>query len=97
MLAAFLGVDAQLAFLDDVIAGAFTLEPIVHSDLVRIRDLLSQYRDRDLGLADAAVIATAERLGCKRLLAIDQRDFRSIKPLHCEAFVLAALDEIEQN
>ena len=43
--------------------------------------LIRQYRDLGLGLADASVVATAERLGRPRLLTVDERHFRAIQPL----------------
>ncbi len=59
LLREFLGIEVEMDFLDSVIRGAFSLEPLTASDVDRRRDLIAQYRDPDLGLADAAVIATA--------------------------------------
>lgn len=39
------------------------MENLTGTDLVRCRELIAKYFDLDLGLADSAVIATAERLG----------------------------------
>lgn len=80
LLREFLGVDAELAFLDGVIGGAYTLEPLTTTDLSRCRELIATYHDLDLGLADAAVIATAERLGIQNILTVDERDFRAVRP-----------------
>ncbi len=80
LLREFLGIEAELDFLDSVIRGVFSLEPLTASDVDRCRDLIARYRDLDLGLADAAVIATAERLGIKRILTVDERDFRAVRP-----------------
>ncbi|MFQ5545605.1 MAG: PIN domain-containing protein [Acidiferrobacterales bacterium] len=91
LLREFLGVDAELDFLDNIISGAFTLEWLVSDDLERCRELIAGYRDLDLGLADSAVIATAERLGIQRILTVDERDFRAVRPRK-GSFVLLPAD-----
>jgi predicted nucleic acid-binding protein len=80
LLREFLGIEAERDFLDSVSRRAFTLEPLTTTDVDRCRELIAQYRDLDLGLADAAVIATAERLGINRILTISKRDFRAVRP-----------------
>ena len=42
----------------------------------------------DLGTVDAAVIAIAERLNVTTLATINPRDFRVVRPAHCDAFEL---------
>ena len=79
MLREYLGVDAELDFLDGIASGAYTLEPLADEDLARCRELIAKYRNLNLGLADAAVIATAERFGIRRILTIDERDFRAVR------------------
>ena len=87
-----LGIAAELDMLGDIQAGAFTLEQFTASDLARSRDLIEQYRDLDLGLADAAVIAAAERLHIKRILTVDERDFRAVRPSDGTSFTLLPAD-----
>lgn len=91
LLREFLGVDAELAFLDGIAGGAYTLEPLTSTDLNRCRELIATYRDLDLGLADAAVIATAERLGIHKILTVDERDFRAVR-LRKGTFILLPAD-----
>jgi len=57
-----------------------TLEPTTREDIARCRELITAYRDLDLGLVDSAVIATAERLAIRRVLTVDERDFRPVRP-----------------
>lgn len=90
LLREFLGVDAELDFLDSVIGGAFTLEPLTPPDLSRCREIIAAYRDLDLGLVDAAVMAVAERLRIRRILTVDERDFRAVKPRHGHFILLPA-------
>ena len=54
--------------------------------------IVANYRDLDLGLADAAVIATAERLGVNRILTVDERDFRAVRAADGKPFTLLPAD-----
>lgn len=90
LLREFLGVAAELDFLDALTAGHYTLEPLFDEDLRRCRELIELYRDFDLGLADAAVVATAERLNVKRVLTVDERHFRAVKPRNGTFTILPA-------
>jgi hypothetical protein len=92
LLREHLGVDAELDFLDGVLSGAYTLEPPTREDLLRCRELIARHRSLDLGLADAAVIAAAERLQVYRILTIDGTDFRAVRPKRGRAFVLLPAD-----
>jgi len=88
-----LGIDAELDCMDDIQRGAFTLEPFFHVDLVRSRALIAKYRALDLGLADAAVIATAERLRIDRILTVDEWAFRVVTSEAGKPFVLIPADD----
>ena len=92
LLRAKLGTKAEIDFLDDIIASIFTLVPFTAIDVIRSRDLVVTYRDLDLGLADAAVIATAERLGVNRILTVDERDFRAVRSADGKPFRLLPAD-----
>ena len=88
-----IGVDAELRLLEGIGNGALTVEQFTRPDSVRCRALLLKYRELDLGLADASVIAVAERLGLRRILTVDERDFRAVRSADGEAFVLVPRDE----
>jgi predicted nucleic acid-binding protein len=60
-------------FLSDLESGAFTID-CGDGDVRRIRELVARFSDLPLGLADAAVVASAERHG-NRVLTLDRRDF----------------------
>ena len=81
LLTTRLGADAALDFLESIDAGAFTLVAVSIEELPRCRSLMAQYRDLPLGLADASVVATAERLQNQRVFTVDQRHFRAVRPL----------------
>lgn len=92
LIGAKLGVQAELDFMDDILAGAFTLEPFTIADLRRSRELLDQYSTLNIGLADAAVISTAERIGTRRILTVDKRHFRVVRAFDGKPFTLLPAD-----
>ena len=68
-----LGLDVLDAFLEDLIDSAFAFD-CGEEDLPRIRELVGRYSDLPLGIADASIIACAERTR-GRILTFDRRDF----------------------
>jgi|ERR1700733_2722909 len=54
LIGAKLGVKAELDLLDDILRGAFTLEPFTSVDLRRSRELMHQYGTLNLGVVRAA-------------------------------------------
>lgn len=44
--------------------------------------------DLPLDLIDASLVAVAERLGLTTIATLDHRDFRVVRPTHCDAFEL---------
>ncbi|MDE3077164.1 MAG: PIN domain-containing protein [Chloroflexota bacterium] len=82
------GPEAFARLAADLAAGAYRLESLDEADLVRAADLEVTYGDLDLGLVDASVIATCERLGQEAVLTLDRRDFSVVRPRHCAALRL---------
>jgi predicted nucleic acid-binding protein len=62
--------------------GAFTVEPVLPADWLRIAELVWQYRDLPLGTLDGSVVALAERLGLTTLATLDRRHFGVVRPNH---------------
>ena len=93
MLTERLGVEAALDFLASVEQGSFTLVELTADDVTRCRELVTQYRGLRLGVADASVVATAERLRIQRILTVDERHFRVVKPRRFDHFILLPADE----
>lgn len=77
--------EAWRIFLDDVIDGAYRVEPPTPGDLERCRELQIDYEDLGLGVVDASVIALAERLGETKVATLDRRHFGVVRPRHVEA------------
>jgi predicted nucleic acid-binding protein len=97
LLSTRLGQQAALDFLESVEQGAYLLVPMLSADLSRSLELIKQYRDLELGIADAAVAAAAERLGIYRLLTLDERHFRTVKPKGSDHFVLLPADAVSSK
>ena len=57
-------------------------------DLIRVAELERAYADLNLGMVDAAVIATCERLRETKVATLDQRHFRVVRPRHCDHLTL---------
>lgn len=93
LLTARLGTGAALEFLESVEVGAFTLVALTSEDLARCRELILQYCDLPLGLADATVVATAERLRIQQVFTVDQRHFRALQPRGLGHFVILPADQ----
>jgi predicted nucleic acid-binding protein len=64
----------------------WAIEALQDRDLDRTLEILEKYRDNDLDFVDATLVAIAERLNITRVLTLDQRHFRVIRPSHCPAF-----------
>ncbi len=80
---------AETAFLREVTAGgSLSRVDLDETDWVRCIELIYTYADMGLGLVDASVIAVAERLGVTTIATVNPRDFRVVRPAHCDAFDL---------
>jgi predicted nucleic acid-binding protein len=78
LVGAHLGAKAEEALLDDLAAGVFRVEWGQEADFVRAHQLARQYRALKLGLVDAIVVATAERLRADAIATLDLRHFGAV-------------------
>lgn len=83
-----LGGETWEVFVEDILSGAYLLEPLTVTDLARASALERQYADLDLGLVDASVVALCERLGEEKVATLDRRDFSVVRPNHCDSLRL---------
>jgi len=85
LLATRVGQSAQQAALEEVERGAFRLESFSAADVGRAREIMQQFADLEIGLADASIVVLAERHSCNTVLTLDERHFRVLlankKPL----------------
>jgi uncharacterized protein len=87
-----LGIAAEQRLLEGILSGAFAVENFLLEDAAYCRETLANYSDLDLGLADAAVAATADRLGIRAILTVDERDFRALRSRAGKPFILYPTD-----
>lgn len=87
-----LGIDVELAFLDDLAEGTFVLEGLTRDDLGVARGLARRYRDLELGLADVSLMVLARRYGTRRIVTFDERAFRTVEPLQGGSFTVLPAD-----
>jgi uncharacterized protein len=78
LVSTHLGSKAQEAFLDDLASGVFAIEWGREADLERAKQIHARHRALKLGLVDAAVIATAERLKAEAIVTLDVRHFGAV-------------------
>ena len=74
-----IGVDGELAVLDEVVDGAYSLAEFDASDVREARDLIGRHRDLGLGLADASVAVLARRYGSRAVFTLDQGHFEALR------------------
>lgn len=78
LVATHLGAKAQAAFLADLAEGAFSVEWGRDEDLAVAYRISTRYRSLRIGLVDAMVIATAERLKADAIATLDLRHFGAV-------------------
>ena len=87
-----LGIDVELAFIEDLAAGTFEVECLTRNELRVARRLVEQHRDLRIGLADASLVVLADRYRTTRLLSFDERAFRTVAPLTGGTFTILPAD-----
>lgn len=73
------GVEVALELLAEVERGAYSLESFSDRDVGRARLVVEQYRELEIGLADASIVVLAERYSVTDLLTLDERHFRVVQ------------------
>lgn len=72
------GPGAADAFQADLADGAWSVEWGEDGDLAAAHRLLTRYADLRLGLVDAVVMVTAERLNARAIATLDLRHFSAV-------------------
>ena len=74
------GPTARRALHRDLASGAYLVEwwPGAITAVVKIAE---RYADTGLGLANASLVALAERIGTIEIATLDERHFRAVRPL----------------
>ena len=87
-----LGVDVELAFIDDLAAGTFIVECLTADEIATARTIVERHRDLRLGLADASLVVLAGRHRSSRIVTFDERAFRAVRPPQGGAFTILPAD-----
>jgi hypothetical protein len=77
-----LGPEAGRALVASVVSGAIRIVPPTTEDLARAAELLAEADEHRPRLADALLVATAERLGVRRVATFDRRPLAVFRPRH---------------
>ena len=83
-----LNASAEASFIRQLADAVVSFHCNDPRDLHRMAELMNTYADLPLGTVDAAVIATAERLGVTKIATLDRRHFTVVRPTHVASFEL---------
>lgn len=83
-----LGLAATLSVLRSVADGSVRVVAPSEADLGRAGTLLAEAAEHRPRLADAVLVATAERLGIRRVATFDRRPIAIFRPRHVRALDL---------
>jgi predicted nucleic acid-binding protein len=83
-----LGVTATIALVRSIAGGAVRLVAPTEADLRRAIELLGSAAEHHPRLADALLVAAAERLDVHRIATFDRRPIAVLRPRHVRAFDL---------
>lgn len=92
LVASRMGLDAELAVLQELAGGAYDLVSMDSDDVQKCTELINTYNDLQIGLTDASLVVLAERYDTTSILTLDHRHFSVIRPLSGGLFTLAPND-----
>jgi predicted nucleic acid-binding protein len=68
--------------------GGMEIYPLEKELLIRCRELMKQYRDLPMDLADATLVTLADALGAPKIFTLDHKDFSIYRFKHKRRFTL---------
>lgn len=78
----------EALFVDSLADGDFIVVDATSGDYRRAAELMRQYADFPLGVADAIVLALAESLDIVEVATLDHRHFQNVRVRHAEYLTL---------
>jgi hypothetical protein len=81
LIAKRVGVDAELAVLRELSSGAWELAVVGVAELELTTSIIEKYSDQDIGLADASMVALADRYQTRTIVTLDRRHFDVLRPI----------------
>jgi len=80
------GSKYEIKFLEELSKSSFIMETIKLSDVSRIIEILTKYKDFNIGYVDGSIAAVAERLGTNKIITLDKKHFSVLIPTGFENF-----------
>lgn len=84
LIGRWLGPRAEVILAAEFASGSLLCEPVSPADWLRIAALTARYADLPLGVADASLVAAAERLDIVDVAGFDGH-LRAVRPAHADA------------
>ena len=88
LVATRLGVQAELAVLEELGSGAYELPGLTAADITACRQIVMRYSDQQIGVADASLVLLAKTFDTRSVLTLDRRHFDVLRPLQGKKFVV---------
>ena len=88
LVASRLGTEAELAVGRELASRAYVLPAIGAAELADCFDVVDRYRDQQIGFTDASLVVLAHRYETYRILTLDLRHFRVLRPIRGDSFRL---------
>ena len=82
------GLEAELAVLDELASGAYELAQFGHDDLAVASEVIARYGDQHIAVADASIVVLADRWRTRQIFTLDHRHFDVLRPLSGGRFKL---------
>lgn len=87
-----IGVDAELAVLRALSGPPYQLAEVDATLLADSADVVQQYADQQIGVADASIVVLAQRHRTDRVLTLDRRHFTVLRTAEGTPFTLVPDD-----
>jgi predicted nucleic acid-binding protein len=81
LVAARVGVDAELAVLRELSGGAWELAAFGVPELKQAAGVIEKYGDQHIGVADASIVVLAGRYRTRTIVTLDRRHFTVLRPV----------------
>ena len=82
------GTGRELAILDELGSGEWTLACLDAQELQLAAGIVEQYRDRRIGVTDASIVVLADRYKTDRILTLDRRHFSVLRQRNGKPFTI---------
>jgi len=81
LVATRVGVDAELAVLQELSGGAWELASFGRRELELAASIIRKFDDQRIGVADASNVVLADRYGTRTVATLDRRHFGVLRPV----------------